>query len=160
MGCHRIPKTDISLNRNPGTGKITDQPHAHAAIFRFIADCFDPHAVSFQCQAIIVDREVTEFAKDFLQTCFATVTESQKVHIACRTVNVFTPQHKEHRSFQYEAIPIFRFTEAVQESFQTIPGEDRLEILAPFTGESQQTITGRGADVLAGFIVQVTRDSR
>ena len=90
----------------------------------------------------------------------AAVAETQKVDIACWPVRLVTPQHKQHRTLQDKAVPITGFAEAVQESFQSILGQEQLEILTPFTCQCQQPVTHRGRCVLPVFIIHVVSASR
>ena len=70
------------------------------------------------------------------------------------------PQHEQHRALQDESIPITGLAKAVQESFQPVPGQEQLEILAPFTGQHQQSVAHRGRCIFPAFIIHVTIDSR
>ena len=60
----------------------------------------------------------------------------------------------------YEAVPITGLAETVQESFQSILGQEQLEILTPFPDQYQQPVTHRGCCILPVLIIHVVSASR
>ena len=59
-----------------------------------------------QWQAIILNGNVAEFAKDCPQICFTAVAEAEKINIACRAVRLVVPKQEQHCALQDEAMLI------------------------------------------------------
>jgi hypothetical protein len=124
-----------------------------------VLDRVAPNRLGAEHEAVRFNRQVTDLAEDVLEPGDGVVASPKEVQIARGPVRLITPQLEEHRTLEHEDIAVLRLAQAIQQAFQGVAGEDKLEVLVLLPRQIHQSLPHRRRQV-ARPLLGHARDSR
>jgi hypothetical protein len=71
----------------------------------------------------------------------------QEIRIACCAIPFLGPEFEEESTFQNKRVPVFRFAQAEEHSFEAILREYESEIIIPLLRKIEQSLSDGGGKV-------------
>jgi hypothetical protein len=91
--------------------------------------------VGVERKPIVRDGSCTNSLHHGSQPLDRILPHAEKVKVMSRAVGHLSPQLKEHRTLQNKSAAVVRDAQAIQESFDDVPGKDELKLLVVFLGK-------------------------
>jgi hypothetical protein len=99
-----------------------------------------------------------DFLKDLLKSIKIAVSLREKVRISGGSMYLFGPELKEERPFQNKGIFMGRLADAIQNTFESVLGQEKIEVFFLGSGTIQEALLYGRSNIRGGLFAQ-TRDS-
>jgi hypothetical protein len=112
-----------------------------------------------EAQTVVMNGHGADFLKDPLEPFEATVSLCEKIRVSGGSMGLFCPKLEEKRSLKNKSTFVGRLTDAIQNSFERVLGQEKIEVFFLGTGSIQEALLYRRSNIDGGHFAQ-TRDSR
>ena len=119
-GSHRVPKTDVDLDRDNGRRQPRRRTQPNSSICPMVANRFRHKALRIEDQSIVLDRLNANLAEPHHKTLSFSLTEGKKVQVSCRSKRIFEPSRIEHGALEDDALTVRRHAQPEEKPFQCI----------------------------------------
>jgi hypothetical protein len=105
-------------------------------------------------QAIRWNISNAEVSEQLSESFLGSVPVSEQVDVAGWALQSVGPKGEQERTLEEELIRVFGLAQPVQQTFNTVPGQSQIEILATVSAQIQQTLANGRRQVGQRFLVQ------